>query len=196
MDVSTCINGTPHARLCRTLLREGNGRPVYIVPGRSAPTLRGHGYYWTTPGGKPIRYPSAYKWAKVYQSSTLRIEVGTLWLARRDVEAELAKISRKAERLASKLARELARTRRNTERLNRKIAKAERFARLACRMVRYSVRVDDILATGACYQGVRDWLHSRGLDGKATLPLCVLAKDPNAAIYARKYAAGAYLASH
>ena len=49
---------------------------------RRKPRLEGQSYHWTTPGGTPIRYPSAYRWAKVYHASTLRIVVGAEWVAR------------------------------------------------------------------------------------------------------------------
>lgn len=53
--------------------------PVEIVDGDAPPKVCGEGFHWTTPGGKPIRYPNAYKWEKVYHASTIRVEVGRNW---------------------------------------------------------------------------------------------------------------------
>lgn len=40
----------------------------------------GRGYHYTTPGGKPIYHPSAYRWPKVYHASTLEIRVNPYWV--------------------------------------------------------------------------------------------------------------------
>jgi hypothetical protein len=56
--------------------------PVRIVAGALAPEVRGESYHWTTPGGAPVRYPSAYSRAfgrPVYHASTLRVVVGEDW---------------------------------------------------------------------------------------------------------------------
>lgn len=56
-------------------------RPVHVVPGDSPPTMRGRGYYYTTPSGKTIvRHPNAYGWPTRYWPSSRSIEVGVEWL--------------------------------------------------------------------------------------------------------------------
>lgn len=58
--------------------------PVWVVAGRSAPRVVGESYYWTTPSGKTrVHHPNAYGWRTRYWRSTLRVEVGAQWLARR-----------------------------------------------------------------------------------------------------------------
>lgn len=71
----------------RTFLRQCAGlpssdrTPIHLVAGDASPELIGRGFYWTTPGGKPIYYPNAYKWRKVYHHSTWAIRVGKEWIA-------------------------------------------------------------------------------------------------------------------
>jgi hypothetical protein len=68
----------------------GSTCPIQVVPGTAAPHLTGSSFYFTTPGGKPVYYPSAYRKAfgrPVYNSSTRRIEVGAGWLAQRLIPA-------------------------------------------------------------------------------------------------------------
>ena len=60
-----------------------NGAPVEVVPGNDEPHDAGESFYFTTPGGKLIHHPNAYKWAKVYHPSTTRVEVGRKWLESR-----------------------------------------------------------------------------------------------------------------
>ena len=51
--------------------------PVVVVDGVQPPTVRGRGYYWTTPSGKTeVHHPNAYGWPVVYHASTRRVEVG------------------------------------------------------------------------------------------------------------------------
>ena len=58
--------------------------PVEVIDGDAAPTLAGRSYYWTTLSGKTeVRYPNAYGWPTKYHHSTLRVEVGSEWLAAR-----------------------------------------------------------------------------------------------------------------
>lgn len=73
--------------LCRLICGAGNSVPVEIVKGDSPPKMQGESFYYTTPGGKPIYAPSAYKWPKVYHGSTLRIEVGEKWAAKKSNHA-------------------------------------------------------------------------------------------------------------
>jgi hypothetical protein len=68
----------------------GSTCPINVVPGSAAPHTTGSSYYFTTPGGKPVRYPSAYRKAfgrPVYNASTYAIEVGADWLAKRLIPA-------------------------------------------------------------------------------------------------------------
>jgi hypothetical protein len=61
------------------------GKPYQIVevPGCEPPKMAGtHGHY-VNATGELIRYPNAYRrsWGKpIYVASTVRIEVGTLWV--------------------------------------------------------------------------------------------------------------------
>jgi hypothetical protein len=65
----------------------GTPYSIEVVEGDGAPKLVGRSYHWTTPGGLPIRYPGAYRWPKVYNSSNRRIQVGEGWLRARDIDA-------------------------------------------------------------------------------------------------------------
>lgn len=72
-------------RACRrevgVSVARGYQTPVRVVPGDSAPAVRGHGFFYTTPSGKTIvRYPKAYGWQTLYHPSTRRIVVGRAWL--------------------------------------------------------------------------------------------------------------------
>jgi len=60
--------------------------PVDVIDGSDAPEVTGRSYYWTTPGGRPVYHPAAYRRAygkPVYHGSTLSVEVGVEWLAAR-----------------------------------------------------------------------------------------------------------------
>lgn len=58
-----------------------SNRQVNIVPKSSSPPkLKGHGYYFTTLGGKPIAHPNAYGWPMTYHHSTYYVEVGEKWI--------------------------------------------------------------------------------------------------------------------
>lgn len=71
------------SRSVRKLRKQRDNLPVVIVEGDFAPSVCGSHYYWTTPSGKTrIHYPNAYKWPKLYNHSTRRIEVGDVWAAR------------------------------------------------------------------------------------------------------------------
>lgn len=76
-------DGTTFRTKIRKLLGLANNHPIVIVAGRSKPTRRGHDAYYTTPGGKHISHPNAYKWPKVRHGSTLRAEVGAKWVLAR-----------------------------------------------------------------------------------------------------------------
>lgn len=54
--------------------------PIEMTEGDSPPELHGKSHHWTTPGGKPIHFPSAYRWRKVYHASTMHIRVGRKWV--------------------------------------------------------------------------------------------------------------------
>lgn len=58
----------------------GDPTPIVIVDGDQEPKVTGRSYHWTTIGGRPIEYPGAYRWPKVYHHSTRQIEVGRGWL--------------------------------------------------------------------------------------------------------------------
>lgn len=70
-------------RELRKALGTRNNFPVSIVGGNSAPSIKGHGFYYENKSGDKINYPSAYRkaWGKpIYIHSTLRIEVGGDWI--------------------------------------------------------------------------------------------------------------------
>lgn len=73
--------------VCRLAARSANSVPVEITKGDSPPKEVGDNFYYTTPGGKPIAFPNAYKWPKVYHPSTLKIQVGEKWLAKKENQA-------------------------------------------------------------------------------------------------------------
>ena len=82
--------------------RSGSTCPIRVVPGRAAPHAEGSSGYFTTPGGKPVRYPNAYRraWGKpVYNASTYRIEVGAKWLAARSIPEWCMTVAATAEEL-------------------------------------------------------------------------------------------------
>lgn len=67
----------------RKIRQHANARanmPVDVIAGSDKPKVTGKSYYWTTPGGRPIHFPNAYKWPKIYHASTLSVEVGIGWL--------------------------------------------------------------------------------------------------------------------
>lgn len=69
----------------------GKPWPVVIVDGDGKPSLKGESYHFTTPGGRPVYYPNAYRRAygkPVYNASTLHIEVGREWLAKNGISVE------------------------------------------------------------------------------------------------------------
>jgi hypothetical protein len=59
-----------------------NREVVIIKNSWQKPKTEGHGYYFTTPGGKRIYHPSSYGWPMVYHGSTLHVTVGAKWIAR------------------------------------------------------------------------------------------------------------------
>ena len=62
---------------------EGNHVPVTIVDGDQEPESDYRSYYYTTPGGRPVYHPSAYRraWGKpVYHCASGGITVGADWL--------------------------------------------------------------------------------------------------------------------
>jgi len=71
----------------------GSTCPIKIVEGANAPSYEGEGFYHTTRGGERVRHPGAYAkkgWSNlIYVASTLRIEVGTKWLAERGITSEM-----------------------------------------------------------------------------------------------------------
>jgi hypothetical protein len=85
---TTTINVSDPCAEERTALRAIAGvyqahPPVYVVDGCGSPTLLGDFGHWTTPSGKPVAYPNAYRRAfgrPVYHCSTLRVIVGRAWL--------------------------------------------------------------------------------------------------------------------
>jgi hypothetical protein len=61
----------------------GKRYPLVEVPGSRPPTLAGEPGYYVNNFGERIRYPNAYRrgWGKPnYVASTVRIEVGALWV--------------------------------------------------------------------------------------------------------------------
>jgi hypothetical protein len=65
-------------RVIREYANSRNNMPIDVVDGDNPPKVTGSGYYWTTPSGKTIiRHPNAYKWPKLYNRSTISIEVGS-----------------------------------------------------------------------------------------------------------------------
>lgn len=72
-------------RIARTVAGAHKSCHVDVVAGDSAPQLAGESYYWETRGGRRINHPGAYArsgWSNMsYVSSSLRVEVGSDWLA-------------------------------------------------------------------------------------------------------------------
>lgn len=72
------------SRIVRAAVRmTGHSCPIIDVDGFAPPTVEGESYHWTTPGGRPVYHPNAYRraWGKpVYHGSTLRIRVGRGWI--------------------------------------------------------------------------------------------------------------------
>lgn len=69
-------------------LKSGSGVTVRVVSGDVAPALQGESGHYTTPGGKPVYHPNAYRraWGKpVYHCTTERVEVGEGWLLARGI---------------------------------------------------------------------------------------------------------------
>lgn len=69
----------PLRRAARRAVDAHASCPVVLIPGDNPPKLVGESFHFTTPGGRPVRYPNAYRRAygkPVYHPSTLRVEVG------------------------------------------------------------------------------------------------------------------------
>lgn len=61
------------------------GAPVKVVPGRSAPKLRGKSFHWINKSGDIVHFPKAYsaKFGKpIYVHSTIYVKVGKAWLSK------------------------------------------------------------------------------------------------------------------
>lgn len=70
-------------RLIRQAAGARNNCPIEIIKGNNPPKLKGRSYYYTNKSGDEIRYPEAYRKAfgkPIYNSSTIRVEVGDNWL--------------------------------------------------------------------------------------------------------------------
>jgi hypothetical protein len=65
-------------------VKQGKPYPIIVRDGSTSPRLCGRSYHWTNRSGDFVFRPSAYArrgWSSlVYHRSTLRIEVGILWL--------------------------------------------------------------------------------------------------------------------
>lgn len=67
--------------------------PITVISeSTDAPVVCGTKWHYTTKGGKPIMYPSAYMRRgssnMVYHPSTLRVEVGEWWISQREALAK------------------------------------------------------------------------------------------------------------
>lgn len=88
---ATKANGNRLARWVSRTVRAavglvGHSCPIVEVDGFDPPRREGRAGRFTTPGGRPVYHPNAYRraWGKpVYHRSTLRIVVGRGWLAER-----------------------------------------------------------------------------------------------------------------
>jgi hypothetical protein len=75
---------------------------IDVVDGARAPEMTGEAGHYTTPGGKPVYHPNAYRkaWGKpVYHCSTISVEVGRGWLAARRIPEWAMYPTRDAEEL-------------------------------------------------------------------------------------------------
>lgn len=79
------------SRVVRAALNlSGTPYPIRFRDGFARPKLVGRSYHWTTPGGRPVYHPSAYRRAfgrPVYHGSTLEIVVGAGWALRAALKA-------------------------------------------------------------------------------------------------------------
>lgn len=71
--------------LARKACGDRSNRPVEVVRGELEPCFVGEAAHYCTQAGEPIRYPRAYAkrgWSNMdYYPSTLRVRVGSRWLA-------------------------------------------------------------------------------------------------------------------
>lgn len=90
MNADTTTTTTETTREQRKAIRQAarcdqhDHCPIVVVEGSAAPREVGQSYRWTTPSGREVRHPSAYRahyGRPVYHHSTRRIEVGAEWLA-------------------------------------------------------------------------------------------------------------------
>jgi hypothetical protein len=74
-------------RFCREIAGTHKSCPIVLVDGAAPPHERGDEWHYTNRSGDVVQHPGAYGrkgWSSlVYQHSTLRCEVGRLWLAAR-----------------------------------------------------------------------------------------------------------------
>jgi hypothetical protein len=78
-----------------------NGYEAEVVPGNSAPEWTGCSYHYTTPGGKPIRFPKAYGWRMVYHSASRMLTIGHGWLIDRAMEMHRARVETDSAHLSA-----------------------------------------------------------------------------------------------
>ena len=138
----------------------------------------GHGCYYTTIGGKPIYHPSAYRWPKIYNASTVEIRINPYWAAKHlaaprgyfwAVDADGLRLVQTASgqdyhptqseillgaKAISVLLRKAVAARKKIAKINKKIGK------LADRVW---VSVEDSKKAGNCEAGTVIWASRHGL---------------------------------
>lgn len=117
---------------------QGKPYPIEERDGFDAPKLCGESCHWTTPGGRPVYYPNAYRRSfgrPVYHPSTLHITVGRGWI---------------------------------TQALHAHERRQERICRLSQRLIdRFGaalVTMADSCEAGNCSAGAKLWCESVGID--------------------------------
>ena len=69
-----------HRAVARTADATASYTVVWAARKSAAPKARHVARYCTTPGGKLIRYPGAYRWPKTYHAAVRELTVGAGWV--------------------------------------------------------------------------------------------------------------------
>ena len=138
----------------------------------------GRGFYYTTPGGKPIYYPSAYRWPKCYHPSTLEIQVNPYWLLRHlkpprgyfwslDILGVCLVQTRTGESYHPTHSQILLGSRGVAKLLRQAIVARKRAAKVDAEIAKLArktwVTLEDSVASGNCFQGSQVFAQRHGL---------------------------------
>lgn len=153
--------------------------PVNYTTSVKTHSRTGRGFYYTTPTGKPIYHPAAYRWPKHYHASTLDIHVNPYWVQKHlkaprgyhwaldDLGVHL--VQTRTGHTYHPRHRELLQGAKEVARLLRvAVIARKRAAVIDAEIARLApktwVTLNDSVASGNCAQGSRGFAQRHGLD--------------------------------